>query len=539
MNFSIVVTTGNAGPWIGRCIQSIAEQHTHWSWNCLVIDDASHDETQANIQSSLSAIQAHEIRQRFTVQRNTHRQGALANLVSGFNSLGTSDRAMDVLIPIDGDDWLFSNSALETIAETYERTACWLTYGGLITSPGGNLCCTRVADSVVAASQHRQSTWLTSHLKSFRSHLWHAIRDEDLRDETGAYYAVTGDMALMFPMLEMAAERIQSVERAVYVYNEDNPASDHVQKRAQQLAAERRIRSQPPYRRLTQPALKNKRNEPQSTLGFVVVSDENPGQTIRLIQSLDTFYGSPPIHCLHNPFANPLGKQPSAIGFSLAEDETDFERGSFSLVQSILTGLSYALERWRETEWFALIDHESHPLIEMNELLGVLAAQESDGFLHAEPIIPGRLETDWQAVCWQRYGDAEGRHPFHEHFCCYAGSPWMLLRRNAVETLLNFHREQPWLANHYRWQGERLRSTVPEESYLHTILCNQQHLKLHPTPICWTDWSTGKPRILNDGDWMQLQESKAWFAQRFRDPQSSRLIDRIHDSWMLTRMESA
>jgi hypothetical protein len=539
MNFSIVVTTGNAGPWIGRCIQSIAEQRTHWTWNCLVIDDASHDETQTNIQSTLSAIRTQEIRQRFTVLRNTHRQGALANLVSGFNSLGTSDRPMDVLIPIDGDDWLFSNSALETIAQTYERTGCWLTYGGLITSPGGDLYCTRVTDGVIAAGKHRQSTWLTSHLRSFRSHLWHAIRDEDLRDERGAYYAVTWDMAFMFPMLEMAGERIQSVERAVYVYNVDNPASDHVQKRAQQLEAERRIRSNPPYRRLTQPVLKNKLNEPQSTLGFVIVSDENPGQTIRLIQSLDTFCGSPPIHCLHNPFANPLGKQPNTIGLSLAQDETDFERGSFSLVESILTSLNYALEHWRETEWIALIDHESHPLIEMNELLGVLAAQESDGFLHAEPIIPGRLETDWQAVCWQRYGDTDGRHPFHEHFCCYAGSPWMLLRRNAVETLLNFHREQPWLANHYRWQGERLRSTVPEESYLHTILCNQQHLKLNPTPICWTDWSTGKPRILNEGDWRQLQESKSWFAQRFRDPQSSRLIDKIHDSWMLNRMGSA
>jgi len=279
-------------------------------------------------------------------------------------------------------------------------------------------------------------------------------------------------------------------------------------------------------------------NVPQSSLGFVIVSDENPGQTIRLIQSLDTFYGSPPIHCLHNPFANPLGRQPSAIGLSLAQDEVDFERGSFSLVQSILTGLDYALEHWRETEWIALIDHESHPLIEMTELLRILAAQESDGFLHAEPIMPGRLETDWQAVCWQRYGDAEGKHPFHEHFCCYAGSPWMLLRRNAVEALLQFHREQPWLADHYRWQGERLQMTVPEESYLHTILCNQQHLKLTPTPICWTDWSTGRPRILREGDWMQLQESKSWFAQRFRDPQSSRLIDRIHNSWMLTRIQA-
>jgi len=538
MNFSIVVATGNAAPWIGRCIQSIADQHTRWNWQCLVIDDASTDGTEASIHASVNAIQSNEVRGRFQVQRNTHQRGALANLVDGFKQLGTRDRPMDVLIPIDGDDWLFSSSALETVAQKYEATGCWLTYGGMIISPGGELCCTPVADNVIASGQHRQSLWFTSHLRSFRSHLWHAIRDEDLRDETGSYYEVTWDMAMIFPMLEMAGDRIQTLKRAVYVYNMSNPASDHVQRRKLQIEAQQRIRNKASYRRLTQPILFKELDELQNTLGFVIISDKNPGQTIRLIQSLQTFYRSPPLHCIHNPYASLLGDLPSTTRLSLAEDVDDFERGNFSLVEAILTGLQHALEHWGETEWIALIDHESYPLIEINEMLTILKAEERDGFLHAEPIIPGNLVTNWQAVCWQRYGNEEGRHPFHEHYCCYAGSPWMLLRRNAVETLVKFHREQPWLANHYRWQGEHLGLTVPEESYLHTILCNQQHLKLNTTPICWSDWSTGSPRILNESDWPQLQANRPWFAQRCRDPESSKLIDRIHDSWMATRMQS-
>jgi len=48
MQFSLVVTTGNAAPWIERCIQSIAEQQTRWQWQCLIIDDASNDGTEAD-----------------------------------------------------------------------------------------------------------------------------------------------------------------------------------------------------------------------------------------------------------------------------------------------------------------------------------------------------------------------------------------------------------------------------------------------------------------------------------------------------------
>lgn len=535
MQFSLVVTTGNAAPWIERCIQSIAEQQTRWQWQCLIIDDASNDGTEAAIHSVLRSIQDPEIRDRFRVQRNGENRGALANLLDGFNTLGTIERPMDVLIPIDGDDWLFSSASLETVAQTYERSDCWLTYGGLITIPDGELCSSPVSDAVIAQAQHRQSPWNTSHLRSFRSHLWHAIRDGDLRDQKGNYYKVTWDMAIMFPMVEMAAERIQCIETAIYAYNTVNPQSDHIEKRPEQLEAEIEIRQKPAYERQNQACPPLIREAAQDALGFVVISDANPGQTIRLVQSLRRFYRNPLIQCIHNPASGIMDAQSTDQSLRTQQTNKHFERGRFSLLEVLIECLQDSLEQWSNTEWFAVISHESHPLISINELLSTLQASPLDGFLHAEAIVPRDFQSQWQATCWQRYGNDQGAHPFHTGFVCHAGSPWMLLRRRAVETLLQFHQRQPWLAEHYRWRGEKMANPALEESYVHTILCNQRHLQLQRTPICWEDWSTGWPRVLTKQDWEQLRTSQCWFAQRFQDPASSGLIDRIHDHWMLNQ----
>lgn len=539
MRFSLVVTTGNAQHWIGRCIQSIAEQQTKWPWQCLVIDDASNDGTEAAIQLALRSIQDPEIRNRFHTLRNPENRGALANLVDGFRWLGTAKRAMDVLIPIDGDDWLFSSSSLETVAQTYERTNCWLTYGGLITSPGGNLYSRPVSEAVIAASLHRQSPWTTSHLRSFRSHLWHAICDEDLRDQNGDYYKVTWDMAIMFPMVEMAAERIQCIDQALYVYNVGNPQSDHVEKRPEQQEAENQIRQKPAYLRRIQACPSGEQEPVQNTLGFIVLSDSNPSQTIRLAQSLTTFYRDPLIHCIYHSASAPLAARSADHDHRFRQTEQSFDRGTFSLIDALIHGLQESLEEWTNTEWFAVINDESHPLISINNLLNTLQESHYDGFLHTEAIIPGEHQSQWQATCWQRYGNDQGEHPFHAHFICYAGSPWMLLRRRAVETLLQFHQDQPWLAEHYRWQGAQVTNAAPEESYIHTVLCNQRHLQIQHKPICWEDWTTGWPRILDKQDWEQLCTSQSWFAQRFQDPASSGLIDKIHDHWMLEGLRCA
>jgi hypothetical protein len=526
-----VVTTGNAAQWIGKCIASIAIQNTRWHWKCLVIDDASTDGTCEEIECAIQGIDP-SIRHRFIVQRNASRLGGLANLVNGFELLGTPQRPMDVLIPIDGDDWLFSSSALETIATAYEQHYCWLTYGGFITSPGGDLFIRAVDEDVIRTASHRRAPWVTSHLRSFRSHLWHAIHDKDLRNDHGTYYDITWDMAMMFPMLEMAGERIHCVTKAVYVYNTDNSESNHIKRRPEQISAEQSIRSAKPYPRLDQAIPCNQSKNTADELGFIVLCEENTSAITKLTASLKSFYRDPMIGLIHPHNAKipeSLASDPRIVLTATAEN---FERGQFSQVESLLLGLQEASERWTTTEWFAVLNDECHPLIEIQKLLTTLRTREFDGYLHAEAIIPSQLNSPWQSTCWERYGDSQGLHPFSDQLICYAGSPWMLLRRTAVNALMEFHHQHGWLSEHYQRQCERIAMPAPEESYIHTVLCNQPQLRLHRLPICWEDWSGGWPRILDSQDWHHLQSSGYWFAQRFRDPESSALIDRLHGAWM-------
>jgi hypothetical protein len=67
-----------------------------------------------------------------------------------------------------------------------------------------------------------------SHIRTWRAFLWRKIKEEDLKDENGEYWKVTGDLAFMFPMLEMSGEKhYRFIEDIMYVYNEQNPLNDH------------------------------------------------------------------------------------------------------------------------------------------------------------------------------------------------------------------------------------------------------------------------------------------------------------------------
>ena len=533
MRFQIVVTTGNSENWIAQCLRSIADQRCRWPWQCLVIDDASSDGTADQIQRALASIENPSIRNAFQAKRNETRQGALANLIAGFEQLDTAAHPMDVLIPIDGDDWLFSPTSLDTIAALYEEQHCWMTYGGLLTWPEGELSHTAVPEEVMETASYRQSAWMTSHLRSFRSHLWHAIADQDLRDQQAQYYDVTWDMAMMFPMLEMAGQRIARPQNAVYVYNCHNPLSDHQIKREQQYAAELEIRSKPPYHRLTQAQPPHISKDPQNALGYVIISDHRPAQTIRLIESLQTFHRSARIHCVHNHEESILGLVNHSERLSISSPDSSFQRGQFSETEAMLQGIEQALQQWPDLEWLILLDHQCHPLLSIDELISGLEGGGYDAYLHAEKIAAQDLQSSWQQTCWQRFGGNVGDHPFSDGFHCYAGSPWMALRRNAAEALVHFHRQQPWLTEHYQRRDEQAEINYSCESYLHTILCNQAELTISHQPICWADWSSGLPKILTPEDWHPLMHSNFWLAARFQEPHSNRLIDRIHDHWML------
>lgn len=247
--FKIVVPVRNAVTYVENCIKSIARQQYSGKWECLIIDDNSTDGTNHKIQHVLDEMPSEDIRKKFKFIENKTRVGALKNFIDGFNILGAKENPQAVLVQIDGDDQLFGKNVFEIIDSAYQY-GIWMTWGNYVESASGRVGKTGSWHSGVHhTGNYRDYEWIMSHLRTFKSHLWYSIKDEDLRDSNGNYFNSTWDLALMFPMVEMARERSSGIDRILYIYNTENSLSDHRIYRTEQLTNEAYIRKMQRYNR--------------------------------------------------------------------------------------------------------------------------------------------------------------------------------------------------------------------------------------------------------------------------------------------------
>jgi|15BtaG_2_1085339.scaffolds.fasta_scaffold00910_6 glycosyltransferase involved in cell wall biosynthesis len=243
MNFKIVVPMYNVERWVTKTVTSILNQK-YKNFECVFIDDSSSDKT-AEIVGKLIKDD-----DRCSLVVNTERKLALCNIYNGFEFLNCEDE--DVLLTCDGDDWLDGEHVLDILKESYETHDCWLTYGNYTSYPEGVYTPLRnFPTHIVENNLFRKFDWISSSLRTYKYKLWKNIKKEDLLDESGNFYEMAWDLAFMFPMLEMAGSKIHHLQRAVYIYNRDNPINDNKVNVQLQLDIERQIRSKEPYAPLT------------------------------------------------------------------------------------------------------------------------------------------------------------------------------------------------------------------------------------------------------------------------------------------------
>ena len=153
----------------------------------------------------------------------------------------------DILVWLDGDDWLLTRSALSIVLEAYEDPNCWMTYGSFKYADGRPGFASAYTDD-----NFRGSLWRATHLKTFRAKLFHRLTPEDLKRD-GKFRDVCIDMAVMVPLLEMSGlEHSRFIPDILYVYNYANSfemnASPSERAREKAMAAE--IRALPRKERL-------------------------------------------------------------------------------------------------------------------------------------------------------------------------------------------------------------------------------------------------------------------------------------------------
>lgn len=211
----ILTTTYNCEKFIERCLFSIMSQ-SYKNFKCYITDDMSTDSTIDKIKSAIKNDD------RFILIENhckMYQPGNYDQVIRFRNIDGD-----EICVEIDGDDWLPNPKVLEKINEVYKDSNVWMTSGSFKYHDGRP----GFANPPQKFTNIRSQTFTLSHLRTWKAWLWKKILHEDLKDENGQYWSVAGDLAFMFPMLEMSGhEHYRFLPDILYIYNESNPLNDH------------------------------------------------------------------------------------------------------------------------------------------------------------------------------------------------------------------------------------------------------------------------------------------------------------------------
>jgi glycosyltransferase involved in cell wall biosynthesis len=243
VHIKVIIPAYNSVKWIRKTLQSVSSQ-TYRNFNVCIIDDASTEEGQREI------IQEYSQKYGWKSIFREKNQGALANIVDGIKYLEPADE--DVILLLDGDDWLYNKSVFAKIANAYANEPVHMTYGQFITYPRWQAgLCRPLTEELLMKKNFREIPFAFSHLRTFKHKVWKRIDEKDLKDCEGNYFKTAWDLAIMYPLLEMTGgESCKFINDYLYVYNMDNPLNDCIAHKKLQADTAVYIREKKPYPRI-------------------------------------------------------------------------------------------------------------------------------------------------------------------------------------------------------------------------------------------------------------------------------------------------
>lgn len=222
-HFKIITPVYNGAPWLTQCIESVKSQK-HTDFEQIIIDDCSTDCTYETARSAIGGDS------RFKIITNSKRQGVPLNQKKGVEEAEAD--AEDVIVHLDGDDWLYSPDSLDIVNSVYEEKDCWLTYGSYVTTTG---------EAPVAREYKghpRQAVldgWPFSHLRTFKRHLWDYLTEDNFKDSNGDFYTAAADVVIFVPILEkIGYDRVEYIKDILLVYNLSQLYNEHKQNLSEQ-----------------------------------------------------------------------------------------------------------------------------------------------------------------------------------------------------------------------------------------------------------------------------------------------------------------
>lgn len=219
MNRFIIVTPSyNNSEWVEYNLASVLNQ-TYENWALVYVDDCSTDDTYEKVSEILKD------NPKCKVIKNETNKGAAYNYIEYVRYFFPEDN--DIIVHLDGDDWLYDENVLEKLNALYNEKDYWMTYGKFVCWDGSG----GVTESFPQGSayddfihnhkMYRRDQWRASHLRTYKYFLWNSIDREDLKSRfDGEYFWHASDLAWAYPALEMCPkDKIGVVNFNTHVYN--------------------------------------------------------------------------------------------------------------------------------------------------------------------------------------------------------------------------------------------------------------------------------------------------------------------------------
>lgn len=311
----ITIPSYNNKKYYQKNLYSVLSQN-YSNFYVIYTDDFSPDGTGDLVEEFLKN---NDPQQKVTLIKNSYRKGALHNLYTMIYAC--EDDA--IIVTLDGDDWFPDNDVLSRLNNIYSSDEIWLTYGQFKLHPSNTVgwACP-MPDYIVENNNFREFQHLPTHLRTFYAWLFKKIKTEDLL-YLGNFYPMTWDMAMMFPMIEMAQERHKFISDIMYIYNDENSLSDHHVSRQLQAYLAQVVKKKTKYQRLNERPSMNATNT--NNRADVIIFANTPENLTTFINSL--------YHYVQN------------IGsiFVMYRPSTEQETEEFTLIQTLHPEIEFCL----------------------------------------------------------------------------------------------------------------------------------------------------------------------------------------------------
>ena len=239
--FWIIVPFYNVSNYITDCVNIIISQN-YDNYQAIFIDDNSSDGTSDKIPNN----------DKFTKVYNDIRLTALENIHNCLFSLKSDIDPDDIIIILDGDDALLHTGVLEYVNNIYKyNQSLLITYGQYITSNGYLGHCSSYTEQEY--NNLRNMDWRASHLRSFKFKTYLELINQDpqfncYKDIDGGFYKITYDIAILYPLMEIAGYNNIHFNKEPLYYYRLHPNNDHALNASEQKRVELNIKNKPKFK---------------------------------------------------------------------------------------------------------------------------------------------------------------------------------------------------------------------------------------------------------------------------------------------------